>query len=155
MKLIKFQKTVKLFTDLKFALLVLGIIAFISSFGTVIEQDETIEYYQQNYPVFKPIYGFINWQVISFFGLDHVYTTWWFLSLLLILGICLVSCTFTRQIPLLENSKEFLFKKQKKSFLILPFVIQFKNFLYLKENILLKLQSLNFYIFQYGNLIYG
>jgi cytochrome c biogenesis protein len=155
MKLVKFQKTVKLFTDLKFALLVLGIIAFISSFGTVIEQDETIEYYQQNYPVFKPIYGFINWQVISFFGLDHVYTTWWFLSLLLILGICLVSCTFTRQIPLLENSKEFLFKKQKKSFLILPFVIQFKNFLYLKENILLKLQSLNFYIFQYGNLIYG
>jgi hypothetical protein len=38
-------------------------------------------------------------------GIDHVYSTWWFLSLLLLLAICLVSCTMTRQFPLLKSSK--------------------------------------------------
>ena len=74
---------------------------------------------------------------------------------MLILGICLISCTFTRQLPLFINSKDYFFKKNKSSFLKLPFSVQVKNLYYLKENVINKIQNSNFYIFQYGNLVYG
>jgi len=155
MKAFNFQKSFKIFNDFYFALSILALIAILSSFGSFIEQDEPISFYQENYTLERPIYGFITYQLLLGFGLDHVYTTWWFLGLLLILGISLVSCSITRQFPLLDNSKEYFFKKQKTSFLNLPFSIKIKNFFYLKETIILKLQSLNFYIYQKGNLIYG
>jgi len=141
--------------DLKFAILILGLIALASSLGSFIEQDENLSFYQENYPLQKPIYGFITWKTILFLGLDHVYINWWFLSLLIILGVSLISCTFTRQFPLLSNSKEYFFKKNTVSFLKLPFSVKIKNIYYLKENILNKIQTLNFYLYQYGNLVYG
>lgn len=153
--LIHFKKSVKIFTDLKFAIAILLIIAIASSFGSFIEQEENIEFYKENYPTEKPIYGIFSWKLITLIGLDHVYTTWWFLLLLITLGISLIGCTITRQFPLFSNSKEFFFRKKKQSFLTLPFSIKFKNIYYLKENLISKLQSMNFYIYQYGNLIYG
>lgn len=153
MKLLKIQKSLKIFTDLKFALLVLGILALASSLGSFIEQDEPFSFYEENYAI--PIYGFINTQFILTLGLDHVYSTWWFLSLLITLGISLTSCTITRQFPLFQNSKDYFFRKKGNSFLALPFCVKLKNIYYLKENILLKIQNLNFYIYQNGNLLYG
>ena len=153
MKVIKVQKYVKLLTDLKFAILILAMIAFTSSLGSFIEQDEPISFYQENYS--DPIYGFIDTNFILQLGLDHIYTTWWFLSLLATLSFSLIGCTITRQFPLFKNSKEYFFKAQKNSFLNLPFSIKIKNIYYLKENILSKIQEGNFYIYQKGNLIYG
>ena len=103
MKLLKLQKSLKVFTDLKFAILVLAILAIASSLGSFIEQDEPLAFYQQNYATNAPIYGFISWNLILFVGLDHVYTTWWFLSLLITLSVCLISCTITRQIQIFVN----------------------------------------------------
>jgi len=110
MKLLKIQKSFKIFTDLKFALLVLGVLALASSLGSFIEQDEPFSFYEENYTI--PIYGFINTQFILTLGLDHVYSTWWFLSLLITLGISLISCTITRQFPLFQNSKDYFFRKK-------------------------------------------
>ena len=155
MKLFKIQNSFKIVSDLKFAIIILSIIAITSSFGSLIEQDESITFYEENYPLTKPIYGFINAKFIFLFGLDHIYTTWWFFTLLLTLGISLITCTMTRQFPLFSNSKEYFFRKQKRSFLQLPFSVKIKNIYYLKENILLKLQTMNFYIYQKGNLTYG
>ena len=155
MKLFKLKKLFNLFTNLKFAIFILLIIAISSSFGSFIEQEEPIFFYQENYPINQPIYGFIDSNLIINLGLDHIYRTWWFLSLLLILGTCLISCTMTRQFPLLVNSKEYFFKQKKKSFLELPFFVKIQNSYYLKEMILLKIQSMNFYIYQNQNLIYG
>jgi cytochrome c biogenesis protein len=155
MKLLKIQKRLKIFTDLKFALVILFFIAFASSFGSFIEQDETTFFYEENYPLTKPIYGFITSSFILNLGLDHVYRTWWFLLLLLILGISLISCTVTRQFPLFLTSKEYFFKKEKKSFLNLPFFVKVQNNYYIKEQILLKVQKMNFYIYQNQNVIYG
>jgi cytochrome c biogenesis protein len=155
MKIIKIQNSLKLVSNLKFAIIILGIIAITSSIGSFIEQDEVNTFYEENYPLLKPIYGFINYKLILNLGLDHVYTTWWFFSLLLILGISLISCTITRQFPLFANSKEYFFRKQKSSFLQLPFCVKIKNIYYLKEKILLEIQKMNFYIYQKGNLIYA
>ena len=155
MKLLKIQKSLKVFTDLKFAILVLTILAIASSLGSFIEQDEPLAFYQQNYASNAPIYGFISWNLILALGLDHVYTTWWFLSLLVTLGVCLISCTITRQFPIFVNSKEYFFRKKGNSFLALPFSVKVKSVYYLKEAILLKIQNMNFYIYQNGNLVYG
>ena len=156
MNLLKIKKKyLKIFTDLRFAIAILAIIAIVSSLGSFIEQDENSSFYEENYPLNKPIYGFLTWKTILFLGLDHVYINWWFLSLLIILGFSLITCTFTRQFPLFSNSKEYFFRKNKSSFLTLPFSVKVKNIYYLKENILGKIQNLNFYIYQYDNLIYG
>ena len=153
MKLFRIQNFLKIVTDLRFAIFVLAIIAGISSLGSFIEQDESLAFYKENYA--KPIYGIIDANLILNLGIDHVYSTWWFLSLLLLLAICLVSCTMTRQFPLLKSSKEFFFRGKKNSFLKLPFSIKIKNISYLKEIILTKIQNRNFYLYQKENLIYG
>jgi cytochrome c biogenesis protein len=161
MKLLKFQSVLQIFTkfaNLKFAILVLIIIAVSSSFGSFIEQDQPISFYEINYPLDKPIYGFITYNFILFLGLDHVYRTWWFLFLLTVLAISLISCTVIRQFPLFLGSKNFFFKTQKKAFLNLPFFINFvktQNIYFLKEFVLLKIQSLNFYIYQTKNVTYA
>ena len=87
MKSLQTKKIIKILTDLKFALAVLLAIAIASSLGSFIEQDEPIFFYQQNYPLEKPIYGFINSNFILILGLDHIYRTWWFLSLLVIFDV--------------------------------------------------------------------
>ena len=155
MKLFKVQKSLKIFTGVKFALFILALIAVASSLGSFIEQDQGLLFYKENYPISHPIFGFITWKFITFVGLDHVYRTWWFFLLLLFLVFSLISCTLTRQFPIFSNSKEYFFRKKKKSFLTLPFSVKVKNFFYLKETILLKIQDLHFYIYQKGNFLYG
>ena len=73
-----------------------------------------------------------------------MYNTWWFLLLLLILGLSLIGCTLTRQFPLVENSKEYFFRKQINSFLKLPFSIKLKKNFYLKEIILTQITKIKF-----------
>lgn len=155
MKLLKLQKSFQILTDLRFAIFLLALIALFSSLGTFIEQDETLFFYQKNYPIERPIYGFINWQFIFFFGLDHVYTTWWFFLLLCLLACSLIGCTISRQFPVFWNAKDFLFKKRKNSFLNLNFFIKLKPIPYLKENILIKIRNLDFSIYQKPNAIYA
>jgi len=155
MKLFKFQKIFKIFTNLKFAIFLLAILSIISSIGSFIEQNENLVFYQTNYPSFAPIYGFIDWKFINNTGLDHLYTTWWFFLLLLLLAISLISCTISRQFPIFFNSKEYILKKKKESFSMLNFFVSMKNIPFLKESILLKINNLNFYTYQKFNCIYG
>ena len=104
MKLLSIKRSFKVFTDLKFAIFILVLISTFSSLGSFIEQDESIEFYKLNYPLINPIYGFITWKFILILGIDHVYRTWWFLTLLLLLGISLLSCTISLQFPVFLTS---------------------------------------------------
>jgi cytochrome c biogenesis protein len=153
MNLVKFKNSIKIISSLPFGIFVLGLIAITSSFGSFIEQDEAFEFYKENYN--KPIYGFIDTKFILILGLDHVYTTWWFLTLLIFFGVSLLSCTVSRQFPLFKISKEFFFKQKQDSFLTLPFSIRIQNIYYLKESTLGNLQNLHFYLYQKKNFIYG
>jgi len=92
MKLFSIQKSLKIFTGVKFALVILSLIAIASSLGSFLEQEEGINFYQKNYPLEKPIFGIITWKLILQLGLDHVYRTWWFFCLLFFLVISLISC---------------------------------------------------------------
>lgn len=143
---------IKTLADLRFAILLLLLIAIFSIFGTIIEQDQTIEQYQNNYPITNTISGFLNWKVIIQLGLDHVYKTWWFISLLIIFSLSLLSCTFLQQLPSLKIAKRCQFFKTQKQFKKL------KNFYLLEKDTFSYLIYLfnknNYSIFQQQNLIY-
>lgn len=155
MKTLKSQKFFKILVDLKFAIGLLLLIAFLSSIGSIIEQDESPLFYQTNYQQEKPLYGFLTANFLLFLGLDHIYQTWWFLGLLVLLGFSLVGCTITRQFPLVKNSKRATFKKEKKIFNVLPFFVEVKNKFFFEESLLLKLQNSNFCIFQHEYFSYA
>ncbi|HTL89694.1 MAG TPA: cytochrome c biogenesis protein [Leptolyngbya sp.] len=103
--------------DLKLAIVLLLAIAVFSIAGTVIEQGQSIAYYQSNYPEHPALFGFLTWKVLLTAGLDHVYRTWWYLALLILFGASLTACTFTRQLPALRwFSRTWNFYSQPRQF---------------------------------------
>ncbi|MEL7358281.1 MAG: cytochrome c biogenesis protein [Cyanobacteria bacterium J06560_6] len=96
------KELIPLLADLKLAIGLLLAIAIFSISGTVIEQGQGLTFYQENYPESPALFGFLTWKVVLFLGLDHVYRTWWFLSILILFGASLTACTFTRQITALR-----------------------------------------------------
>ena len=99
----------KKLANLPLAILLLLTIGFVVALGTVIEQDQTLVFYQQNYPETKPALGFLNWKILVLFNLDHIYTSYWFLTLLFAFGTSLMACTFTIQLPVLRRLRRWQF----------------------------------------------
>ncbi|MDJ1183870.1 cytochrome c biogenesis protein [Roseofilum casamattae] len=102
--------------DLRLAIILLLAIALFSISGTVIEQGETLQFYQANYPESPALFGFLTWKVILTTGLNHVYSTWWFLTLLVWFGSSLTACTFTRQLPTLKAAKRWKYYDKPEQF---------------------------------------
>ena len=111
-----FRRFVGIIANLKLAIALLLAIAIVSISGTVIEQAETLSFYQQNYPESPALYGFLTWKVILAWGLNHVYSTWWYLSLLILFGASLTACTFTRQLPALKAARKWKYYEKPKQF---------------------------------------
>ncbi|WP_107668359.1 cytochrome c biogenesis protein [Cyanothece sp. BG0011] len=111
-----FRQLIKIVADLRLAIVLLLAIALFSISGTIIEQGESIPFYQQNYPEDPALFGFLSWKVILILGLNHVYTTWWFLSLLVLFGTSLTACTFTRQFPALKAARKWNFYQKPRQF---------------------------------------
>ncbi|MGF1570360.1 MAG: cytochrome c biogenesis protein [Nodosilinea sp.] len=110
------QDLLPLLADLRLAIVLLLTIAGFSIVGTVIEQGQTLEFYQSNYPEEPALFGFLTWRVILTSGLDHVYRTWWFLALLILFGASLTACTFTRQFPALGAAQKWNYYTQPRQF---------------------------------------
>lgn len=105
-----------LLANLRLAIALLLTIAIFSIAGTVIEQGESLAFYQANYPEEPALFGFLTWKVILISGLDHVYRTWWFLALLILFGASLTACTFTRQFPALRAARRWKYYKRPRQF---------------------------------------
>ena len=106
-----------LLADLKLAIALLLLLAVFSISGTVIEQGQSLEYYQSNYPERPALFGFLTYKVLLIAGFDHVYRTWWYLALLIFFGASLTACTFTRQILALRwFSRTWNFYRQPRQF---------------------------------------
>jgi len=110
------RRFVGIIANLKLAIVLLLAIAVVSISGTVIEQAETLSFYQQNYPESPALYGFLTWKVILAWGLNHVYSTWWYLSLLILFGASLTACTFTRQLPALKAARKWKYYTKPKQY---------------------------------------
>ncbi|MEM6451316.1 MAG: cytochrome c biogenesis protein [Cyanobacteria bacterium P01_D01_bin.105] len=96
------KELIPLLADLRLAIALLLAIAIFSIAGTVIEQGQGLTFYQENYPTEPALFGFISWKFILTVGLNNVYSTWWFLSIMILFGASLTACTFTRQITALR-----------------------------------------------------
>ncbi|WP_071518009.1 cytochrome c biogenesis protein [Geitlerinema sp. PCC 9228] len=110
------RELLPLLANLRLAIVLLLLIAVASMFGTVIEQGESVQFYQNNYPEEPAVFGFIDWKFILTLGLDRVYRTWWFLSLLVLFGSSLTACTFTRQFPALKAARRWQFYQEPRKF---------------------------------------
>lgn len=109
MQKIYLDRILKRLSNLQFAIGILFTIVIIIAIGTIIEQDQSTSFYQKNYPEENPILGFISWKLLLALNLDHVYTSYWFILLLLIFGLSLISCTLTVQLPTLQRLRRWKF----------------------------------------------
>jgi cytochrome c biogenesis protein len=146
------QKIFRLLADLRFSIFILLLISFCSITGTIIEQDQSIETYKMNYSLTNPVFGFLTWDRILQFGLDHVYKTWWFFALIFLFGISLISCTFLQQLPSLKIARRCQFFRTTGQFYRLKISTLLNNFSLNK--ILLRIKENQYSIFQQKNIIY-
>ena len=102
--------------NLQFAISLLLTIGLIIAIGTIIEQDQSLEFYKQNYPLTNPMFGFLTWKIIKLFSFDKLYTNWWFVSLLILFSSSLLACTFTTQLPSLKTFKLWKFVNRQSQY---------------------------------------
>jgi cytochrome c biogenesis protein len=146
------QKVFRLLADLRFSIFILLLMSFVSILGTIIEQDQSIETYKLNYPLINPVFGFLTWDRIIQFGLDHVYKTWWFFLLIFLFGVSLISCSFLQQLPSLKIARRCQFFRTTKQFYRLKISTILNNFSLNK--ILSRIKKNKYSIFQQKNIIY-
>jgi cytochrome c biogenesis protein len=146
------QKIFRVVADLRFSIFILLLISFFSIAGTIIEQDQSIEFYKVNYSLTNPVFGFLAWDRILDFGLDHVYKTWWFFTLIFLFGLSLISCTFLQQLPSVKIARRCQFFRKTGQFYRLKIFTTLTNFSFNK--ILLRIKENQYSIFQQKNIIY-
>nr|YP_009402806.1 c-type cytochrome biogenensis protein [Compsopogon caeruleus]ARX96155.1 c-type cytochrome biogenensis protein [Compsopogon caeruleus] len=146
-------KLVKFFTSLQNSIIILLIIAFYAALGTIIEQNKTLEFYQLNYPLSNPLFRIISWRFIQLLELDHVYNSHYFILLIILLVLSLLTCTFSIQLPILKISKSWLFYKYQHQF------TKLKNYSSLSSNSLasslMYLYDFKYSSFQQRNSVYS
>lgn len=146
------QKIFRLIADLRFSIFLLLLISFFSITGTIIEQDQSIETYKINYPLTNPVFGCLTWDRILQLGLDHVYKTWWFFTLIFLFGSSLISCTFLQQLPSLKIARRCQFFRTTGQFSRLQLSTILNNFSFNK--VLFGIREQQYSIFQQKNIIY-
>uniref|UniRef100_A0A7S0T5K4 ResB-like domain-containing protein n=1 Tax=Erythrolobus madagascarensis TaxID=708628 RepID=A0A7S0T5K4_9RHOD len=98
-------KLIQILSNLQLSIFMLLIIAAISIIGTIIEQNQPVEFYQKNYPAQSNFMYPLSWTLIKSIGLDHIFQTWWFVSLLVFFTSTIICCTLSRQLPILKIAK--------------------------------------------------
>ena len=147
------QKFFRLLADLRFSIFILLLISLCSIIGTIIEQDQSIEIYKINYPLINPVFGILSWDRILGFGLDHVYKTWWFLTLIFLFGCSLMLCSFLQQLPSLKIARRCQFFRTTSSFYKLKISTLLNNFSFNK--ILSRLKNHQYSVFQQKSIVYS
>ncbi len=94
-------------SSLKIAILLLLVISISCAAGTLIPQQESNQFYYDNFNK-NPFLGIINADILLLFEFDHVYTSFWFLFLLIWLGLALSVCSFRRQLPILKSALNWI-----------------------------------------------
>lgn len=90
------------FSSVKVGVWLIVITLIVSSIGTLLPQKMYIperikigEYYEEQYGIFGKIY--------YIFGFHDMYSSWWYLMLIALIGVSLVICSLDRVIPLYKS----------------------------------------------------
>ena len=103
----KISKILNWLSSLKIAIFLFLLIAIFCAVGTIIPQQESDQFYYSNFNE-NPLLGIINGNILLILGLNHIYSSLWFLLLLIWLGIALAVCSFRRQIPILKSALNWI-----------------------------------------------
>ena len=103
----KFSQVLNWLSSLKIAILILLLIAISCATGTIIPQQEADQFYYDNYNE-NPFLGIINGNILLLLELNHIYTSFWFLILLIWLAVSLTVCSFRRQLPILKSALDWI-----------------------------------------------
>ncbi len=103
----KISQVLNWLSSLKIAILLLLLIAISCAAGTLIPQQESNQFYYDNFNK-NPLFGLINGNILILFELNHIYTSFWFLLLLTWLGMALAVCSFRRQLPILKSALSWI-----------------------------------------------
>ena len=109
----KISQVLNWLSSLKIAILLLLIIAISCAFGTLIPQQESDQFYYENFNK-NPFLGLLNGKILLLFEFNHIYTSFWFLFLLTWLGVALAVCSFRRQLPILKSALSWIDYKSPK-----------------------------------------
>nr|YP_009397573.1 cytochrome c biogenesis protein ccs1 [Dipterosiphonia australica]ARW66759.1 cytochrome c biogenesis protein ccs1 [Dipterosiphonia australica] len=143
-----FWKSLKRLANLNFSIFILSTIIICCFLGSIIEQDKNFVYYEINYPK----YNF----VINFLGIDHIFSTWWFILILTILIFSLIACTFSTQLPSLKNARRWKFIYKSSDNPTNKFFLKYRySSKYSFINIIYSLVRLNFFVFYRNGSIYS
>ena len=116
------KRWIRPFANLKLAIAELGLIAALSSIGTIIEQNKPYSYYLANYPnEGKKVAGFVTADFIYVLQLDHIYSSFYFLGLLGLLAVSLAACTATTQWPMVKVAQRWRFRQEEETYRNFPF----------------------------------
>nr|ARW69250.1 cytochrome c biogenesis protein ccs1 [Polysiphonia sp.] len=141
-------RLLKKVANINFSIFLLFLISFVCVLGSVIEQDKAFSYYLMNYPNFSFI--------IKQFSLDHVFSTWWFISILCIFIFSLLVCTFSTQLPSLKNARRWKFIYNQASLKTNRSLLFNRG---LPENSFIdgiySILCLNFFVFHRSNSVYA
>jgi cytochrome c biogenesis protein len=92
------DKVWNFFSSVKIAVWIIFITTLASAVGTIFPQENTFldmdpaQYYTENYGKLGSIYHFL--------GFSHTFSSWWFITLLFMIGTSLVICSLDRVLPL-------------------------------------------------------
>ena len=103
----KFSQILNWLSSLKIAILILLLIAISCATGTIIPQQEADQFYYDNFNK-NPFLGIINGNILLLLELNHIYTSFWFLILLIWLAVSLTVCSFRRQLPILKSALDWI-----------------------------------------------
>lgn len=146
------MKTLFLYlANLKLAILILLTLALCSSFGSIIEQNKDFSFYEDNYSFL--VLGVPFYEIIKLFYLDNIYNSFWFIGLLILLSISLLSCTFVQQLPTLKFSRRYYFYKQSKQFNRLFLKVESNRVC--KSKLVFNLFTKNYSLFFQKNCVYA
>jgi cytochrome c biogenesis protein len=106
-------RTLALLSDLRVAIVLLLAIALASTIGTAIPQGEAAPFYLERYGD-HPWLGLLPGPAVLALGLDHLYTSPWFLVLLAWLSLAMLLCSLRRQWPALQAGLRWIDYRQPR-----------------------------------------
>eukprot|EP00892_Ulva_mutabilis_P008991 jgi/Ulvmu1/6464/UM003_0095.1 len=102
-------------SNLQLAIVELAVLAALSGVGTVIEQEQTFDWYVNNFPDGpRKVLGFLDYNWIYALQLDHIYTSYYFLGISALLTASLIACSKSRQLPLVKVAKRWSFPEREE-----------------------------------------
>ena len=147
------QNILRRLADLRFAILLLALLLICSIIGSIVEQSDinSSSLLQQNNIQGNQFFNPKN--LLTILNFSHIFTSPWFLSLNLLLGLSLVICTLTQQLPSFDYCRSLNFLRLNSLPTTFDSKAKLASFLY--PIVIRRLSETNYFLFQKNQFVYS